>query len=138
MLLPQTRLDRQLKELVEPDCCTRDLDLSQRGLGHEAFWAIAVAIAHNYSVFRLDLRRNRPELRGIKVRAPSPEACCFSPESCMPLACPARGVLGDSGGHRAQLNCLPAGPEPRGIKVPPPSPAARCLVPNWVAGGGGG
>ena len=64
----QPKLDKQLKELVEPDCCTRDLDLSQRSLGPEAAWSVAVAIAHNVSVFRLDLRRNRPETKGIKVR----------------------------------------------------------------------
>ena len=65
--LLQPRLDKQLKELVEPDCTLRDLDLSLRGLGPDDFKAVAVALAHNASIFRVDLRRNKPELKGITV-----------------------------------------------------------------------
>ena len=53
---------------MEPDCCVRELDLGQQNLGPEAALSVAVAIAHNYSVWKLDFRRNRPDLKGIKVR----------------------------------------------------------------------
>ena len=52
---------------MEPDCCVRDLDLSARGLGADSARSVAVALAHNYSVFRLDMRRNKPEAKGVKV-----------------------------------------------------------------------
>ena len=66
-VLSQPKLDKQLRELVEPDCTHRDLDLSLRNLGPEDFKSVAVALAHNASVFRVDLRRNKPEHKGVVV-----------------------------------------------------------------------
>ena len=63
----QPKLERTLQELVQPDCTTRELSFAERQLGPEATVAVAVMLAHNISLRRLDFRRNRPELRGLQV-----------------------------------------------------------------------
>ena len=66
------KLEKQLQELVQPDCQIRELNLAERQLGPDATVAVAVMIAHNSSLRRLDYRRNRPEMRGLQVPAPHP------------------------------------------------------------------
>ena len=66
------KLERQLQELVQPDCTVRELSLAARQLGPEATVAVAVMLAHNTSLRRLDFRRNRPEQRGLQVTGAMP------------------------------------------------------------------
>ena len=64
------KLEKQLQDLVQPECTIRELNLSERALGPEATIATAVMIAHNSCLRRLDFRRNRPEIRGLQVPPP--------------------------------------------------------------------
>ncbi|KAK9789195.1 hypothetical protein WJX73_002262 [Symbiochloris irregularis] len=60
------KLERQLQDLVQNDCLVRDLNLAERGLNTDQSIAVAVMLAHNRSLKRLDFRRNRPELKGLQ------------------------------------------------------------------------
>ena len=111
----QPKLDKQLRELVEPDCTQRDLDLSLRGLGPDDFKSVAVALAHNTSVFRVDLRRNRPEHKGVTVRPGIVPSAAWTPQ-CLYVRCIGEGTwqmdcgragAGESGrdGGCSQLQC---------------------------------
>lgn len=61
------KLDKQMQDLVQPDCQVRELNLAERSLNADQTVAVAVMLAHNSSLRRLDYRRNRPELKGLQV-----------------------------------------------------------------------
>lgn len=91
------KLERQLQELVQPDCTVRELVLAERGLTADATVAVAVMIAHNNSIRRLDYRRNRPELRGLQVRA---LILCAMARECGLLGYERGGVVSPGVGNR--------------------------------------
>lgn len=60
------KVDRELRELVQPQCTQQAYSLAERQLGPEATIAVAVMLAHNSCLTRLDYRRNFPEQRGLQ------------------------------------------------------------------------
>lgn len=61
------KLDKQLAELVQPECRITELNLAERTLNQEQTFAVAVMVAHNSSLRKLDYRRNRPDVKGVQV-----------------------------------------------------------------------